>query len=107
VRVQLDLAHWRGRADDRQGEHALGPARREGAGDGPADLGADEVKVLDAERVHQPDEIADDDVERPGKVARHRRRAAKTAHVRADDAEVARGLASSQTTPLRFRHCRG
>src|SRR6202040_4236897 len=70
-------------------EHALRPTRREGAGDGPADLGANEVKALDPERVHQPDEIANYDVERPRKVSRHRGRLAKTSHVRADDAEAA------------------
>ena len=84
------LTQRRRRADHGQGDHPPGAARRKGAGDGPADLGADEVKTLDAQRIHQPHEIVDDDVECPRKFARHRCRAAKTAHVRADDAEAAR-----------------
>src|SRR6202023_1820139 len=44
---------------------------------------------LDAERVHQPHEIADYNVQRPRKIARHRRRLAKPAHVRSDNAKAA------------------
>ena len=42
-----------------------------------ADLGAKQMKTVDAEMVHQQAEILDQPVKRPGIFARHRRRLAK------------------------------
>jgi hypothetical protein len=47
------LAERRWTADHGQGLDPLGPARGEGAGDGAADLGADEMKAVDLDMIHQ------------------------------------------------------
>jgi len=86
------LAEWRRRADDRQGLDPLRSARGEGAGDRAANLGADEVKPVDGEMVHQQAEILDQPVERPREIAWHRGRLAETAHIRAHYAKMLRQL---------------
>ena len=80
------------RADQGKRGDTLCPAGGECARDSAADFGADQVKALDAEVVHQPDVIVDDDIKRPLEVPLHRRRAAETAHVRAHHAVTAREL---------------
>jgi len=80
----------RRRADDGERQHPLGPARGERAGDNPADLRADQMEAVHAERIQKPRVVVDDDVERPREVARHRRRRAVAAHVRPHDAESPR-----------------
>src|SRR5262245_9084357 len=79
-------AKRRRRTYDGESTHAGGPSRGKGAGDGPADLRPDEMKPVDLERVHETDVVVDDDVESPGKVARHGRRRAETAHIGTHDA---------------------
>ena len=64
----------------------VGTASGEGTRDGAADLGPDEMEALDAQRIHEAAEVVDDDVEGPGEIARHGRRRAEAAHVRAHDA---------------------
>jgi hypothetical protein len=59
--------------------NALGFARSERAGDHAGNLGADEVEARCLERVHQQAEIADQSIERPGIVTRHRCRLAESA----------------------------
>src|SRR5207302_3586928 len=60
----------RWRADHDQRLDPLGPARREGAGDRAADLGADQMKAVNAKMIHQQAEILDQPIERPGIIAR-------------------------------------
>jgi hypothetical protein len=83
-------AQGRRRADHGEGRHELRTARREGTGDDAADLGAHQMEPLSSERIHETRVVVDDDVERPWKVARHRRRRAVAAHVRPHDAEPVR-----------------
>ena len=40
---------------------------------GAADLGADEIKLVDLQVIHHRDEIIDDAIERPRMITRHRR----------------------------------
>src|SRR5262245_49293887 len=58
-------AERRWRSDYRQGAHTRRTARRKGPRDGTADLGADEMKALDAQRIHEAVEVVAQTVEGP------------------------------------------
>jgi hypothetical protein len=48
------------------------------------------MEALDPQRIHEAAEVVDDDVEGPGKVARHRRGCAEATHVRTHNAILPR-----------------
>ena len=98
--VLLELGRHRGavlherqrRADQRQRRHAIRMASGECARDRATDLCSDEMEAVDLQRVHEGDVVIDDALDRPRKIAWHRRGLAEAAHVRPHDLEPARKL---------------